>query len=406
MHVVHVSAYFAPAFGYGGPPRSILGLCKHLQQAGVDVEVLTTTANGSHDLPASSHAADSYEGIRVRYLPRAFPRRFFAAAGLTSALREAFGSADLVHLHGLWNVPVWTAAREARRYGVPYVVSPRGMLESWALAQRAWRKRIAWRAFELRNLESAALLHATSAGERETLRRLFPSASIAMIPNGVEPPVDAAVDASECRRKAGIPDRAPIVLYLGRIHRVKRLDLLAQAFHVLHRRRPETHLVIAGPDENGNRSELQRHFAPLGQAVHWTGALDQREKWSWLAAANVLTMCSDSESFGLSVVEAMMAGLPVVATRTCPWQELESLGCGLWVEQEPLAIANAIDRIVSDPVGARQMGERGRIAAASRYCWGPIARAMEQQYQAVLARDGCTPAQVGIGPHPPCLDGE
>lgn len=386
MRVVHVSAYFAPAFGYGGPPRSIFGLCKHLQRAGVEVEVLTTTANGKHDLPATGQTADSYEGIRVRYLRRAFPRRFYGAAGLAPALRDAFRGAELVHLHGLWNMPVWTAAREARRLGLPYVVSPRGMLESGALAQREWRKRIAWGAIERRNLQSAALLHATSAAERETLRRLFPRVAIAMIPNGVESPIDRPLAPSGCRQRAAIPDHAPVVLYLGRIHALKRLDLLAAAFRILQRHNPDVRLVIAGPDENGHRRELEPHFAPLGRAVHWTGALDQNEKWSWLSAANVLVMCSDSESFGLSAAEAMGAGLPVVATRTCPWQELEAFGCGLWVEQQPQSIAEAIRRIVSDPAGAREMGARGKDFAASRYCWDTIAGDMKEQYQAVLAR--------------------
>jgi glycosyltransferase involved in cell wall biosynthesis len=386
MRVVHVSAYFAPAFGYGGPPRSILGLCRHLQQAGVQVEVLTTTANGEQDLLASGESLDHYEGIPVRYLRRAFPRRFFGAAGLAPALRAAFHGADLVHLHGLWNVPVWTAAREARRSGLPYVISPRGMLETGALAQRAWRKRLAWRALEQRNLRAAALLHATSAGEQQTVQAMFPGVPTAMIPNGVEPHEAATADASECRRRAGIPDDAPMVLYLGRIHRVKRLDLLAAAFTTVQGLHPQARLVIAGPDESGHRRELQRCFAPLGDAVHWTGAVDRQEKSSWLAAANVLVMCSDSESFGLSAVEALSAGLPVVATRTCPWEELETAGAGFWVEQQPQAIADAVHRILADPTAAREMGARGRSLAQSRYSWEPIAQAMREQYQTVIER--------------------
>jgi glycosyltransferase involved in cell wall biosynthesis len=384
LRVVHVSAYFAPAFCYGGPPRSILGLCKHLQHAGVDVEVLTTTANGKQDLPVSGQEQDNYEGVPVRYLQRAFPRRFFGAAGLTLALRDAFRGADLVHLHGLWNAPVWAAAREARRSRLPYVVSPRGMVEAGALAQRAWRKRVAWRAIERRNLESAALLHATSDSEYATLRRLFPHVATAMIPNGVERPAETARNDFDCRQMAGIPLEVPVVLYLGRVHPVKRLDLLAAAFASVLRRHPDARLVIAGPDESGHSAELERHFAPLGRAVHWLGPLDQQQKWSWLTAANALVMCSDSESFGLSVVEAMLAGLPVVATRTCPWQELEAAGCGFWVEQQPRAIAAAVEQVLSDPLAAREMGRRGRSLAAARYAWGPLARKMCEQYQAVI----------------------
>jgi len=86
VRVLHVSPYFAPAFVYGGPPRSILGLCKGLQQSGIDVEVFTTTANGKTDMPASPVSGDRYEGVPVRYFARTVPRRLWNASGLREAL--------------------------------------------------------------------------------------------------------------------------------------------------------------------------------------------------------------------------------------------------------------------------------------------------------------------------------
>src|SRR5438128_75280 len=118
MRVLHVTPYFAPAFCYGGPPRSILGLCRGLRQAGVEVQVFATTANGASDLPESPLGGDCYDGIPVRYFPRAFPRRFFGLAGLGAALTSGIVQYDIVHIHGLWNVPAWTAARHAQRTGI------------------------------------------------------------------------------------------------------------------------------------------------------------------------------------------------------------------------------------------------------------------------------------------------
>src|SRR2546430_13590721 len=86
MRVLHVSPYFAPAFVYGGPPRSILGLCKGLQHAGVDVEVFTTTANGEKEMPASPPSGDCYDGVPGRYFARPMPRRLWSASGLREAL--------------------------------------------------------------------------------------------------------------------------------------------------------------------------------------------------------------------------------------------------------------------------------------------------------------------------------
>ena len=105
MKVLHAAAYFAPAFGYGGPPRSILELCRGLARIGVEVEVFTTTADGAAELPASPPEGDRYEGLTVRYFPLAAPRRLFAARGLARAIEARVAGFDVVHAHGLWNVP-------------------------------------------------------------------------------------------------------------------------------------------------------------------------------------------------------------------------------------------------------------------------------------------------------------
>src|SRR5688572_12303617 len=133
MRILHVAAYYAPAFVYGGPPRSIHGLCHALHTQGVDIEVFTTDANGAAALPQHVTDARCYDGVPVRYFARTWPTVPIGSRALTGALREALQTTDLLHIHGLWNRVVWAAAREARRAGVPYVLSPRGMLEDAAL---------------------------------------------------------------------------------------------------------------------------------------------------------------------------------------------------------------------------------------------------------------------------------
>jgi hypothetical protein len=142
VRVVHVCAYFAPAFVYGGPPRSVFDLCRAERDAGADVRVITTTANGNGELGGPIVARGEYDGIPVRYCERAWPRSIFYAPSLGPSVAAALRDADILHLHGLWNAAIWAAAAAAREQRRPYVLSPRGMLTPAALAHDAWRKRL------------------------------------------------------------------------------------------------------------------------------------------------------------------------------------------------------------------------------------------------------------------------
>ena len=199
MRVLHVSPYFAPAHQYGGPPASVLGLCKGLQRAGIDVEVVTTTANGQTPLPPSATEGGEYDGVPVRYVAAAFPRRFFGAR-LRQPLTAALARADVCHIHGVWNVPEWWASHLSRAAAVPYVVSPRGMLQPQAMQHGRWRKAMAYSLLERRNLEGAALLHATSEQEADALGDLRLGVRVAVVPNGVD--LDAAQQAAPGYRSA------------------------------------------------------------------------------------------------------------------------------------------------------------------------------------------------------------
>jgi glycosyltransferase involved in cell wall biosynthesis len=373
MRVLHVTAFYAPAFVYGGPPRSIHGLCRALHAHGVDIEVLATDANGREALPADVTKAAMYDTVPVRYFPRSWPAVPVGSRALAAALPLAVDGADLIHIHGLWNRVVWAAAREARRAGVPFVLSPRGMLEGAALRHRSVRKRIAWTLIERATIEAAAMLHATSDHEYDTLRALRPGADIALVPNGVDVPVAAAAAVRE-----------PLVVFIGRLHPIKRLDLLIAAFAKLRATGRNVRLVVAGPDEAGLRDALAISAGPAASAITWPGAVDANAKSALLARASAAVMCSDSESFGLSVAEAMAAGVPVVVTRTCPWADVERHRAGFWVEHSADAIAAALGKLLDDPAEARAMGLRGRALIEQKYRWPSVAGDLVRHYSRVI----------------------
>ena len=385
VRVVHVCAYFAPAFVYGGPPRSVLALCRAQRDAGADVRVVTTSANGDGEVSEEFIARGEYEGIPVRYCRRAWPRSIFYAPSLAGVVENELRDADILHIHGLWNATVWSAAAAARHQHRPYVVSPRGMLAPAALAHDAWRKRLVYPLTDRRVVRDAARLHATSQVEFNELTLLTEPERVVYVPNGVDLPRVIDGDGCAARERFKLPAEAPLVLFLGRIHPIKRLDLLAGAFGLVLQQHADAHLVIAGPDEDGHRAQIASRFTPFGDAVTWTGRLDDTSKRQLLDAAAVLVMCSDTESFGMSVAEAMASGKPVVVTRTCPWSDVESHHAGFWVEQRPDAVAAGVHAVLSDRTAARDMGCRGRSLVAAQYSWPHAASALINEYKAIAA---------------------
>jgi glycosyltransferase involved in cell wall biosynthesis len=170
------------------------------------------------------------------------------------------------------------------------------------------------------------------------------------------------------------------VLFLGRLHRIKRLDLLVDAFRIAAAAHPSLHLVIAGPDEHRLRPSLEARLGQFRTRVCWPRPVEGAVKTALLEDALTVVLCSDAESFGLVVAEALAAGTPPVVTHTCPWRLLEDDACGQWVAQTPVAISNAIDRLLVLPALRRQLGERARDVAARRFAWDRVARTFRDAY--------------------------
>jgi glycosyltransferase involved in cell wall biosynthesis len=380
--VLHVSAYFAPAFGFGGPPRSLLALCRAQRSAGLDVAVFTTTANVGPPLPAYPEGIVLH-GLRVSYFPLSAPRRLFGARSMGPALEATLPTTDIVHLHGLFNRTVWMGAAAATRAGVPYVVSPRGMLEDAALAHHGRRKQVAWALFDRHVLAHAAAWHATSTPEADGLRRRPHAKPVVEIPNAVDAPGEDAGAGDAVRAAFDIPADAPVVLFLGRLHPIKRLDLLASAFDRVAAASPQAHLAIAGPDEGGHRAQVEPLFARHASRVRWCDAVDGRVKQGLLDTSTALVMCSDSESFGMSVAEGLAAGTPAVVSRTCPWAALEQERCGLWVEQSAAGLADGLLCLLGDTAAAHAMGERGRAFVARRLSAQAVGRRWVDVYREI-----------------------
>ena len=377
LRILHATPAFAPAYRYGGPVRSVEGLVVELARLGVDVRVLTTDSHGPERLAVGS-AWQTWRGVPVRYLSRrAMPD--LAPAFLWEAYREA-RRADVIHILSIFSAPSIVSLIAGELAGRAVILSPRGMLEPAALAIASARKKRAWLTAFGPLLQRAAIFHATSAEESESITSVLgPRARVRVVPNGtdLEPRADALA------RKQRATPRA-VIGALGRIHPIKGLDRLIEAVALLRDRGLDVDLELAGPTVDADhRASLERLAArlALGARVRFPGELQGEAKLDFLAGCRVLCLPSHSENFGNVVVEALAALTPVIAARGTPWAVLEAEDAGRWVEATPLALADAIDPYVRSPAIAARAGERGRALVEARYGWRRVALTMCEVYE-------------------------
>jgi glycosyltransferase involved in cell wall biosynthesis len=373
MRVVHVTPYYTPEVEFGGPPATVHELCRALRDAGVETHVVTTAAT------AGEEVIDEVRVTRVRRRTR-----LGFGAPIDRALDASLRDADACHVHALFNWPAWRGAARARRQGRPTVVSTRGMLEPAALAHHKHRKQLAWHLMDRRVLATASAVVAATDAEAASLaaRGLTP----VVLPNAIDMPASLPARGSFRTSRRIVPE-ARVITFLGRLHAIKRLDLVADAFVDVASRDGRAVLVIAGPDEEGIRSAVAHRLVSVADRVHWLGSISTPHKWQLLADSDALVLCSDSESFGRVVAEALAAGVPPIVTESCPWDVLESEQIGRWVPQRALAIADAVVALLSDPQKHRAMSARGRAYARAHFSWDEVVAQYVALYESV-----CSPA--------------
>ena len=301
---------------------------------------------------------------------------------LRARFRHQVERVDGLHIHGLWEQSTALAARTARDLRKPYVLSAHGMLEPWALANRRMKKRIYAALVERRNIDGAACLHALTHAEAEDYRRFGYRGPIAVIPNGVHIPQSLSADLF-FEQFPGLRHQR-LLLFLGRLHPKKGLDILIESWSALAGQWPDAHLVLAGPDCEGTRALLDRKIQELGLTadITFTGMLSGELKWSALAASECFLLPSYSEGLSISVLEAMGAGIPVIISEQCNLPEVEHAHAGWVIQSNPRSLTYAMREVLThSPSANLQMGRKGRALIEERYTWPSVAARMAELYR-------------------------
>lgn len=379
MRVLHVVPSLLPESG--GPARIVPELCRALADSGTDVTLFSTHVQGS---------GLSVDPTQEPYDVVLFPAADGALSGarqIYKAIKQRARDFDVIHIHSLWNFTVTWAAAAARRAKTPYVITPFGMLSDVCLRQSnyALKRASSW-IYERRTIEGAARLHLANPDELRTLHQgwfRYPKHFFGRNATDVGPVT--APRGSFRKRFPELVDRR-IMLFFGRLHAIKGLDLQLQALKRLLSQYPDMIWVLVGPD-GGEWQRLHALIRSAGLEAHvkWIGALMGEERFSALVDADVLVHTSLYECQSMTINEALAVGVPLVVTDSVNYSEVQTAGAGYVVRRDPDEVARAIKTIFQAPEMSEGMRAAGRRFAVEELSRDRIAGIINAAYGEVLS---------------------
>ncbi|BCL35187.1 glycosyltransferase [Nostoc sp. MS1] len=384
MKILFVAPYISTI--YGGTSKIVKELIEGIARLDVSVDLITTNANGTDNLDVPLNKWINQENYRIQYFPCWHQDDFIISYSLVKWLFNNVKKYEIVHTQTVFAPIISIANWICKSSQTPYVVTPHGMLEPWALSYKGWKKKLYYSIIENKLIQKSQAIQTTSSLEFQNINALRFKHSV-FVPNGVhrqdfELPAEAEVfyqQFPETKNKT-------LILFLGRIDPKKGLDLLAPAFAKVHQQFPHTHLVVAGPDNIGFLEKAQNYFLQAGcfDAVTFTGMLNGSLKYAALSATNLYVAPSYSEGFSMSILEGMASGLPCIITTGCNFPEAAAAQAAHVVEISPNAIADSLIECLTEPEQAKAMGDRARDFIFNNYTWDRIAVNLCKVYQAII----------------------
>lgn len=371
----------------GGVASAVMSLSKAVAEQGHAVEIV------SLDEPDAPWISDTCLPVHAL---GAGSTSYRYSRELLPWLRENAAQFDRVIVNGLWQYQSFAAWRAFHGSNTPYYVFPHGMLDPWfkrTFPLKHAKKWLYWPWADYRVLRDATAVIFTSEEERVQARRSFwlYRCTERISPLGVEKP-PSTTDAAKEKFLSAFPDLRgrQFLLFLGRLHPKKGCDLLVQALVGISALPADLSLVLAGPDQVGWKTELLSlaERLKIQSSVVFTGMIDGEVKRGALAAADAFVLPSHQENFGLSVVEALAAGLPVLISNCVNiWREVEADQAGFVESDDVPGTTRLIKRWLDMPDEEREtMRTRANQCFAARFEIGRAAdsllRVLEETHPA------------------------
>jgi glycosyltransferase involved in cell wall biosynthesis len=311
----------------GGPTQSIRNQLKYLSFCYPEQEYVLYTKSSRKQLEVN----DFQKNIKIKFFSYNYQL-------LIEFFNEEF---DLIHFHGIWDLSTNLLMVATRIRKIPYIISPRGMLEPWALKQGKLKKQLALKIYQKSNLKEASFLHATSEMEFNGIRYLNLQNKIEIIPNGI--------DLSEINIDKNLR-KENTLLFISRIHTKKGIEILIEAFSNIDNNLYENWKVeIYGDGDSDYIKDLNKlvEAKSLQSKIKINKPIWGNEKFIKIQTSKYLVLPSFSENFGNVIAESLACGTPVITSKNTPWSDLVEFNCGWYVDNNINSFALALTSAIS-----------------------------------------------------------
>ena len=318
------------------------------------------------------------------------PRALGWAPAMETALREE--APDVTDVQGLWTFVSLANLGYTRATDRPYVVTPHGMLDAWALSRSRWKKRLAAALFESAHLRGAGCIRAIAEAEVQAVRAFGYRGPVALIPNGVTLPEQTAFRENDGRRRR--------LLFLGRIDAKKGVEELLRAWAIVQAEAADRgwHLQVTGWGgaayvERVRRLAIDLELRP--ETFTLTGPVFDEAKATAFRSASAFILPSFSEGLPMAVLEAWSYGLPTLLTENCNFPEGVAAGAAIPIDvTTPQAIAESARAVMRLRDAERHsIGDQGRLLVIQHFSWPVVSRQLAATYKWLLG-GGSPPAVV------------
>ena len=371
MKILHVIITLSQK--YGGPVKYCKTLCHSQAMAGEDVTIYTTNMDyPSGELNVALNQQVIQDGYALWYFPVQF-KPYFVSMDLYKALKHNLKKFDIVHIHGLYRFPLAAAAYYCRKYNLPYIVRPHGSLDPYLYNKNSKkvRKRLYEFFIENRNLNKASAIQYSTINEMLLAKPLGINSKYFISPNSINhSKYDKLPAKGYFREKYNLNNNQKIIIHFGRINFVKGLDILVKAFAKTLKEFEDIILVLAGPDNEGFRTQVEKWINKEGisEKIIFTGMLRGDASLELLSDADIFALPSYTESFGMAVAEAMACGLPVVISdKVNIYRDVLEAKAGIVTKCDADEVSDAFINLLGDDNKRLNFGKAGINLVKEKY---------------------------------------